>query len=32
MNDTIKMIFSLIGSLAMFLYGMNKLYDGNYKS
>lgn len=32
MNDTVKMIFGLIGGLAMFLYGMNSMSDALQKT
>ena len=32
MNDTVKMIFGLIGGLALFLYGMNSMSDALQKT
>lgn len=32
MNETVKMIFGLIGGLALFLYGMNNMSDALQKT
>lgn len=32
MNETVKMIFGLIGGLALFLYGMNNMSDALQKA
>ena len=32
MNSTVKMVFGLIGGLAMFLYGMNSMSDALQKT